>query len=463
VNGTVGARLDAWLRPRPWAADTALAAVLGIVLAPASLSLVPDASWPTAGRLAVAAVLIALHGTVALRRQAPLIACGAACLAMLVLVTLPDVAMTGTDGTAQPVPPVLLPSSLVWPVTLHAVAAYGRRAWPLAALGTGLAGAALAAFRLMMPGSWVTGELQPVDGNWRLFVAAALLAAVLAPWGLGRLQGVRTAYAQESRERSRREAAERARNAVAQERARIAREMHDVVAHSLAVMVRLAEGGRFAGAKDPQVAVDALATVADTGRQALGDMRAVMAALRQDAPGVSGRTADTAATTETGAARAARATDGLAPQPGVDDLGALVDRVRGTGLDVRLRTEGGPRTLDRVASLAAYRVVQESLTNAVKHAGPAASVEVGVAWLDHEVVVTVTDDGATPVRQDAVEAGDGPGGSGGLGLLGMHERVSLAGGRLTTGRRDDGAPGFAVRARLPYAHEPRYPYDEGAT
>jgi signal transduction histidine kinase len=275
----------------------------------------------------------------------------------------------------------------------------------------------------------------------RLFVLAALLAAALAPWGLGRFRGIRAAYLEAMRERARREdadRAERARQAVADERARMAREMHDVVAHSLAVMVRLAEGGRCAATKNPRLAVDALTMVASTGREALGDMRGVMAALR-GGPGGSSSVE-------------------LQPQPTVDDVGALIEPVRAAGLTVGLRTTGSPRPLDRAVSLAAYRVVQECLTNVVKHAGPDATADVRLEWLARELVVTVADDGGGCPGPDAFAAG-------GQGLPGMRERVTLAGGRLTAGRRDDGAGGFTVRARLPVAPQPAPSRgsDEGGT
>ena len=245
---------------------------------------------------------------------------------------------------------------------------------------------------------------------------ASLVAAVLAPWGFGRLRATRMASVEQER-------ADRAARAVSAERVRIAREMHDVVAHSLAVMVRQAEGGRFAGAKDPRLATEALQAVATTGRAALADMRSVLDVLRSDGDTPDG-----------------------SPQPTIDDVAALVDRVRGTGLSVALRETGPAAPLGRAVSLAAYRVVQEALTNVVKHAGPDADAVVGLDWSDTGLRVSVLDDGAGvpagPSVADSSRAGQG--------LVGMRERVSLAGGRLSAGPRSDpDGRGFAVVADLP--------------
>ncbi|MGH3490671.1 MAG: sensor histidine kinase [Actinopolymorphaceae bacterium] len=236
---------------------------------------------------------------------------------------------------------------------------------------------------------------------------------------MGRFRGIRAAYVVALEERALRaeqDRAERAEQAAAAERSRIAREMHDVVAHSLAVMVRQAEGGRFAAAKDPGRAVEALAMVADTGREALTDMRTVLGVLRRD---------DEMAETT--------------PQPTLDDVPALVDRVRASGLPVELTTTGTALALDRAGSLAAFRVVQESLTNVVKHAGRDASASVRFTWIDGGLDIAVTDDGAGPGKDE-----------GGQGLAGMRERVTLAGGRMSAlGRGGQEGRGFTVSAYLP--------------
>ena len=329
-------------------------------------------------------------------------------------------------------------------MALYSLAAYARRPWPALALLAGLAGSLLTTGRLWLAGDWAAGTgwgggpPGARSVGWGLFLLAALVAVVVAPWGLGRFRRVRAAYVgalEEQARRAEQDRAQRAAAAVAGERARIAREMHDVVAHALAVIVRQAEGGRYAAARDPASAVQVLSTVADTGREALADMRGVLGALRADEPATA------------------------APQPAVEDLAALVERVRATGLTVHVTTSGHPVALERSASLAAYRVVQEALTNVVKHAGPRASATVVQDWHDGGLELEVRDDGCAapgPSRDvdGAGEGADDGAGEGGHGLLGMRERVGLAGGRLSTGARTDGRQGFAVHAHLPARGSP---------
>lgn len=418
--------VDDWVRRRPWFVDALLAAALALVLGPTSVTLLWGADWPPATRVGVLAAVLVGHLTVAVRRLWPVVCYAVCCLVMLALVLSPDLS-GGSGGLAgQVVPPILLPSALVFPVALYAVAAYSPRPWPIMALGVGLVGAVITTIRLSWTDDWMAGTPGAGGTAWRLFLLAALLAAVLAPWALGRFRGVRAAYVQALEERAVRaeqHRAERDQQAVAAERARIAREMHDVVAHSLAVIVRQAEGGRFAADKDPQLAVQALSTVAVTGREALTDMRAVLGVLRR---GDDSRDD--------------------APQPTVDDVPALVERVSATGTSVTLVTSGHAEALDRPTSLAAYRVVQEALTNVVKHAGPRAAAVVRLDWRDSALDLVVTDDGQTGpavLADDEQEYG-------GQGLVGMRERVTSLGGRLSAGPVDaaDGR-GFAVRAHLP--------------
>ncbi|GIJ56382.1 two-component sensor histidine kinase [Virgisporangium aurantiacum] len=391
--------------------DIAVAGVLAVLLGVSSAGLVSDSPWPTAGRVAVLVAIGLSHAAVAARRVAPVAAYGVCCAAMLVIVAAPDL----TDGTGA-APPILLPSSMVFPVLLYAVAAYGRRPWPLVGLGVGLVGAAVTTVRVWTF-DWTANGPTP---TLQLFVPAALLAIVLAAWGLGRFRAARTAYREaeiatleERAVRAEERRAERAEQAAAAERARIAREMHDVVAHSLAVIVRQADGGRFAAATDPEKAAEVLGVIATTGRQALTDMRAVLGVLRSS----SSASAD-------------------GPTPTVDDLPALVSRVAAAGTPVTLTTTGEPGALDTAASLAAYRVVQEALTNVVRHAATGAAARVHLTWTDDGLDVAITDDGATP-SDEPVE---------GNGLIGMRERVTAVGGRLTAG--PDGG-GFAVRAFVP--------------
>lgn len=419
--------LDDWARRRRWVIDAALAAALALVLLPTSVALVWGAGWPTVARVALVSVLLLGHLTVVARRVRPAAAYATCCLVMLTLVVAPDIAGDGASGLAgETVPPILLPSALVFPVVLYSVAAYARRPWPSVALLVGLVGAVMTTVRLAMSSDEVGGPVGGLEGaGWQLFVVAGLVAAVLAPWALGMFRGVRAAYVdalEERAVRAERDRAERVDQAAAAERARIAREMHDVVAHSLAVIVRQAEGGRFAAGKDPQLAVRALSTVAATGREALADMRTVLGVLRGDED---------------------RFDD---PQPTVDDIPAMVARLRGTGLAVDLATTGTPLPLDRAVTLAAYRVVQEALTNVVKHAGPAATASVRLEWAVDGLDIAVEDNG------EVIGSSSGPvETTGGQGLVGMRERVAIAGGRLDAGPREglEDSGGFAVRAHLP--------------
>jgi signal transduction histidine kinase len=225
---------------------------------------------------------------------------------------------------------------------------------------------------------------------------------------------LRTAELRDRAERLEREREANARAAVAEERTRIAREMHDVVAHSLSVMVIQAEAAEEMLARDPERARKPLSAVQETGRSALTELRRMLGVLREIDEGPD-----------------------LAPQPGLAGLDDLVAHVRDAGLPVTLRVEGEPRPLSPTGDLQAYRIVQEALTNALKHAGPARA-DVLVRYEPSDLVIEVTDDGR----------GYDPGADGrGHGLIGMRERVAVCGGEMTAGRRAQG--GFEVRARLP--------------
>jgi signal transduction histidine kinase len=194
--------------------------------------------------------------------------------------------------------------------------------------------------------------------------------------------------------------------------------MHDVVAHSLSVVIAQADGGRYAGRADPAVASDALEAIAATGRQALADMRSLLGVLREE-----GR-------------------EEYAPQPDVAAIPGLVEDVRASGLDVDLLVEGSPSELPAGPQLAAYRIVQESLTNVLKHAGPAGRAWVRLPWRPDALELSVLDDGRG--ASAAMVEADGAG----QGLLGMSERARLHGGRVDAGPRPGG--GFGVHAVLPY-------------
>ena len=235
-------------------------------------------------------------------------------------------------------------------------------------------------------------------------------------WAVGFGLSHKFREAEEARERAtrlERERAEQARVAVAEERARIARELHDIVGHSVSVMTVQAAGVRRLLDPDQDREREALMVVEQTGREALAEMRRLVGVLRrpEEAPA-------------------------LAPQPSLEHLGKLVEQAREAGLPVELRVEGSPVQLAAGLDLTAYRLVQEGLTNAIKHAR-AQSAEVLVRYHDGHVELTVTDDGS----------GDGGGESGGHGLVGMRERISVYGGRLEAGPQPEG--GYRLHARLP--------------
>lgn len=210
-----------------------------------------------------------------------------------------------------------------------------------------------------------------------------------------------------------REQEEKAQAAVAEERIRIARELHDVVAHAISVIVLQARGGRRSLATDTRETRDALDTIEATGSAALAEMRRLLGMLRSDDEEIA-----------------------LAPQPSLRYLDALTRQVREAGLPVELSVEGDPVELPPGVDLSAYRIIQEALTNALKHAGPA-TARVVVRYGDNDLELEVADTGVGP----------GAGNGAGHGLVGMRERVSLYGGKIEAGAQDGG--GFAVRARLP--------------
>jgi signal transduction histidine kinase len=237
-------------------------------------------------------------------------------------------------------------------------------------------------------------------------------------WIIGFAVGGKHREAGEARERAaqaEREREERARRAVADERARIARELHDVVGHSVSVMTVQASAVRRLLEPDQEKVGEALQVVEQTGREALAEMRRMVGVLRhpEEAPA-------------------------LAPQPSLEQLDRLVDQTREAGLPVELRIEGEPVELPTGVDLTAYRFVQEGLTNALKHAR-AQRAEVLIRYSDGHVELTVSDDGR----------GDGGGDGGGHGLVGMRERVSVYGGEVEAGPRPEG--GYHLRARLPLA------------
>jgi signal transduction histidine kinase len=254
------------------------------------------------------------------------------------------------------------------------------------------------------------------SGDW-VFVPAIFALVWAAGFALTR-KLERVAAAEERALRVESQRADDARRAVAAERQRIARELHDVVAHSVSVMTVQAGGVRRLLQPHQERERAALEQIEQTGREALAEMRRLLGMLRQptDEPA-------------------------LAPQPGMESLGALIQQIRDAGLPVDYRVKGDPRPLPPGVDLSAYRIVQEALTNALKHGGPART----------EVLVSY---GTDVLQLEIVnEGGDTNGGDGtGHGLVGMRERVALYGGTFESGPRRGG--GYAVRALLPVGRRP---------
>jgi signal transduction histidine kinase len=251
-------------------------------------------------------------------------------------------------------------------------------------------------------------------GNLGAFIPTSIVLAIL--WTIAFALGRKFQEADEAKNRAsraEREREERARSAVTEERARIARELHDVVGHSVSVMTVQASAVRRLLRPEQQRERESLLIVEQTGREALAEMRRMVGVLRrpEEAPA-------------------------LAPQPSLEHLDKLVEQVREAGLPVELRVEGDPLPLPAGLDLTAYRLVQEGLTNALKHAR-AQHAEVLVHYSDGHVELTVSDDGRG--------AGDHDGS--GHGLVGMRERMTVYGGELEVGPRPEG--GYRLRARLP--------------
>ncbi|HEY4726483.1 MAG TPA: sensor histidine kinase, partial [Actinomycetota bacterium] len=349
------------------------------------------------GTLILGCALVLLHTlSLVARRRFP--------GAVLALVVASGLAFAALD-----LPPDILGVAIL--VAVYSVAAYGS--WSVALAGLAGVEVALVAVQLT-PGRTGVGTLV---GN---------LGGVAAAWLLGQFAHNYRAYAARLEERTaelERAREELARRAVVEERLRLARELHDVVAHAMSVIAVQSGVGAHVATTQPKEAAKALAAIEATSRAALEELRRLLGVLRQeDEP-----------------------QGDLAPVPGLADLEGLLAEVAKAGLAVRLQVEGAPAPLPAGVDLSAYRIVQEALTNVVKHAGPARA-QVTIRYRDHEVTVEVIDDG----RGAVTSASDGRVGTG-HGLIGMRERVQAFGGDLEVGPRPGG--GFRVAARLPVGAE----------
>jgi signal transduction histidine kinase len=339
------------------------------------------------------AVIGALGLTIPLawRRKAPL----AVALAFAAIAPLQELLGGGLYGGEPPLLAALVAGGVVF-YSLGACAA--ERA---AALGAAIG----------VLGLWTTVVVSD-ERDLQSFIFSAAIVA-LSPWMAGRTTRARNLRAAASE----RERDQRARVAASEERQRIARELHDVVAHGVVLMVLQAQGARRILEHDADRAREALAAIEETGQTALSDMRRSLGILRDDD---------------------ARAE--LRPQPGLDDLGDLLGEMRQAGLAVELKVEGAKRELADGVDRSAYRIVQEALTNTVRHAG-LVPTRVTVTYEADELKLEISDDGPRPPGEGDWESGQG--------LAGMRERARLYGGDLEA--RSENGHGFVVRARIPLA------------
>jgi signal transduction histidine kinase len=270
----------------------------------------------------------------------------------------------------------------------------------------GLALVTIAGVDLSRPGFY-NGSASPRPGAWLAFAIAWLVGRDM------RRRREKVASLESRAERLEQEREQKAQLAVSEERARIARELHDIVAHGVSVIVAQARAGpHLVG--DPERASGAFRSIESSGREALNELRRLLGILRSDDQQLA-----------------------IGPQPGLSSLESLVEQVRASGLPVELTVEGAPSRLPAGIDLAAYRIAQEALTNVVKHS-EATQAEVSIRYRQRELELTVTDNG---------RGGAASSNGNGHGVIGMRERVALYGGSLEGGPHADG--GYSVCARLP--------------
>jgi signal transduction histidine kinase len=358
--------------------------LLAAVLTALALVDVVLAKQPPLESLLGAAGAIALGAAAARRSRDPLPLLGLILAISIAVLAIPELARSGYGSVF-----------IFFLLAIYSAAAHtsGRR--------TLLAGG-------MIAGLLATQLAMDFDGGITADTVVFLALILGAPWVAGRAVRQRRLKDSELEQEK-----GRATAAIVEERALIARELHDVVAHSISVMVLQARGGRRVLESDPADARGAFAVIETTGQQALDEMRRLVGMLR---------TADDSLP--------------LAPQPGLRALDTLVEQVRAAGLPVQVAIEGEPRELPPGVDVSAFRIVQEALTNALKHAGPA-HANVVLRYGADDLELEISDDGR----------GTGDASVSGYGLVGMRERVSVYGGELHAGRRPGG--GYALHARLP--------------
>ncbi|MHA7281884.1 sensor histidine kinase [Arthrobacter sp. TMS2-4] len=393
-------RLARWVRTHPRTIDGCL--VLAILL----LFVLPFAADGTEGYTTIVVTSFALTVPLIWRRSRVVLSAGlVAGVSVLQLVT-----------GLEPVP-----AQFLILITLYTLAAHGPRWASLGGLGLAVVGTAVGLVRYASLIGFGPGGSILSMASLFLIVLVLVESLVLLAWTLGDLSRARRLTYQALEDRTRRLEVERQQErdlAAADERSHIAREMHDIVAHSLSVIITQADGARYASAQAPEVAVQTLGTIADTGRGSLREMRRLLGVLRGD---------------ESASTR---------PLPTLDDVDSLIRSVRRSGIGVACRRTGTPRgDLPPGAELTAYRVVQEALTNVLRHAGAATTADVVLDHGPRGLRITVDDDGRGAAA-DPATAGAGQ------GILGMTERVRLYDGSVAAAPRPGG--GYRVEAFIPY-------------
>lgn len=438
-------RLDQWTRLHPVRTDVmAAAALFTVLVALPWIALGPMVAPDPQGRQ-TAVSLLAGAGMVlpwAVRRVRP-VASAAVVTAAAVLHLLAG--------------PEFSLSLLMVPLTVYNLAANAPRSISVAGLLTGLVGGVANGVKVwLFPAQFVTPDgltvRSPAEPLAMVIMAIGCGLMVLTAWAFGDVVRNRRLTVRALEDRAHRlevQSRQERELAAADERSHIAREMHDIVAHSLQVIISQADGARYAAAAKPALAVTALETIGQTGRSALADMRQLLGVLRETGetvagvPGVTDDDARRPAADASPDGRGTRLPPGRRPQPRLADLPALVETMRLSGLEVSLLETGTPRrALPAGGELAAYRIVQEALTNTLRHGGPDADAFVTLAWTARGLDLQIDDDGCGAAADPATRGS-------GQGLRGAAERTALFGGTLETGPRV--GTGYRVSAHLPYS------------
>lgn len=438
-------RLDQWTRLHPVRTDVmAAAALFTVLVALPWIALGPMVDPDPQGRQ-TAVSLLAGAGMVlpwAVRRVRPVASAAVVtAAAVLHLLAGPEFSM----------------SLLMVPLTVYNLAANAPRSISVAGLLTGLVGGVANGVKVwLFPAQFVTPDgltvRSPAEPLAMVIMAIGCGLMVLTAWAFGDVVRNRRLAVRALEDRAHRlevQSRQERELAAADERSHIAREMHDIVAHSLQVIISQADGARYAAAAKPALAVTALETIGQTGRSALADMRQLLGVLRETGetvagvPGVTDDDARRPAADASPDGRGTRLPPGRRPQPRLADLPALVETMRLSGLEVSLlETDTPRRALPAGGELAAYRIVQEALTNTLRHGGPDADAFATLAWTARGLDLQIDDDGCGAAADPATRGS-------GQGLRGAAERTALFGGTLETGPRV--GTGYRVSAHLPYS------------